>query len=225
MVNASDPTDLQSGFFEDSGELSSSHPQFAEICTALYERELLDLALNSPNNISIVRRKIGGLPYHVRSVARFLLDNSTPLAIDAHNGSWFAKQAAQCPNTNNTPDLLFSWLSKHADYGLVLPVLVESLEGKHIELDAIDKISLPNEGVHLNKHGWFDFRGGQITPDTNKHVTKTLLKPSKANLTAACCGHTWRHRGKGINRSLQLREMRLSTKINWKGFTLQAKNE
>ena len=102
----------QVGFFSDTGELGGSHPQFNEVCTALYERELIVLAHSNITNLSLLKRRMGGLPYHVKSVARYMVNhvnmpNPSPLKADTHNGSWFAKQASKCPglqhNDQNEP--------------------------------------------------------------------------------------------------------------------------
>ena len=220
----------QSGFFCDSGELAGSHPLFTEICTALYERELLHIAHNGPENIALLRRRLAGLPHHIRSVARYLVSNSSPLKIDAHNGSWVYKQPNKCPGLTQQPEVIQRWYTKYATYGLVVPVLITTLEGTYIELDSIDQISANQLSIHANKNGWFENTGSQL--DNNKNagvsthsphwvVSKMLLKPTTAIMAAACCGHTWKHRSKGAQRTLSLREMRLSTQINWKNFTLK----
>lgn len=216
----------QSGFFSHSGELGGSHPQFTEVCTALYERELLNIAHSGPSNLSILRRRLAGLPHHVRSVARYLVANPSPLDIDAHNGSWFIKQPAKCPGLNQSMDAVAKWYSRHGQWGLVVPILHTTLEGFHIELDSIDKLA-PNDGeqsqeqrLHTNLHGWFTLSGTSLEPPSHTYATKVLLKPTKAIMASACSGHTWRHKAKGAPRSLSLREMRLSTKINWNHFGL-----
>jgi hypothetical protein len=237
----------QSGFFSDSGELGGSHPQFTEICTALYERELLHIAHYGPANVSILRRRLAGLPHHIRSVARFLISNATPLDIDAHNGSWFIKQPGKCPGITQTEDKKRQWYAHHADYGLVVPIGVSTLEGIHLELDSIDSVDSSRHILHTNKLGWFSFDGEQILENTsanqlekaslaeeeinstdasmanndaNTIMKMQLLKPTTAIMASACSGHMWRHKSKGAPRALSLREMRLSTQIKWKNFTL-----
>ena len=224
MVSDSPMSSEQSGFFSHSGELEGTNPQFTEICTALYERELLNIAHNGPSNVSILRRRLAGLPHHIRSVARYLVSHSTPLDVDAHNGSWFLKQPAKCPGLTQTAESCNTWYQKNAQWGLVIPILVKSLEGSHIELDSIDKVQWENQTLHANLHGWFTFEGIGLNNETLCFSEKTLLKPSKAIMASACCGHTWRHKSKGMPRALSLREMRLSTNIEWRTFKL-AKNE
>lgn len=229
MTSNSGMSSLQEGFFNDSGELGGAHPQFAEICTALYERELLYLAHNGPTNLSILRRRLAGLPHHIRSVARYLMANSSPLAVDVHNASWVYKQPNKCPGLTQQAQTIQQWYTKHADYGLVVPILLTTLEGLHIELDSIDNINTDKQSLHSNKNGWFYTNGNAITTNDNEPpshsgsfivTSKRLLKPTTAILASACCGHTWKHKSKGAQRTLSLREMRLSTKINWKNFTV-----
>lgn len=242
----------QVGFFSDTGELGGSHPQFNEVCTALYERELIVLAHSTITNLSLLKRRMGGLPYHVRSVARYMVNhtnmpNPSPLEADTHNGSWFAKQSSKCPglqhNDQNERDKCQQWYSKHAEYGLVVPVLITNIEGMYIELDSIDMTSQNKTELHLNKSGWFlntgsailkassassDIRQTSANSDhfTSKEVkhatmhTQVLLKPTKAIMASACCGHMWNYKSKRSPRALSMREMRLSTKINWRNFSL-----
>jgi hypothetical protein len=228
----------QSGFFSNSGELGGAQPQFTEICTALYERELLLIAHKGPANVSILRRRLAGLPHHIRSVARYLIDNNSPLDIDPHNGSWFIKQPGKCPGISQAIDKKYQWYREYADYGLVVPICITTLEGMHIELDSIDSVNHTTNTLHTNKHGWFSLDGevahSEIEPsqynteedapcitDANAVLKRQLLKPTTAIMASACSGHMWRHKSKGAPRALSLREMRLSTHINWKNFTLK----
>jgi hypothetical protein len=91
---------------------------------------------------------------------------------------------------------------------------------EHIELDSIDRIDLRGNRLHTNKFGWFNI-DGEFSEDVHTKLSVLslrLLKPSKAILTAACCGHKWDHKGKGQQRALSLRELLLSLTINWKTF-------
>ena len=230
-------SNTQVGFFSDAGELGGSHPQFNEICTALYEREIISLAHSEIKNLSLLRRRMGGLPYHVKAIARYMVNNGntinpSPLKTDTHNGSWYAKQSAKCPGINHLDDVekREEWYTKNAKYGLVVPVLVLNMEGSHIELDSIDMVNQDNTQLHLNKNGWFANTGECIHSTTQRDdfseatalsvENKKLLRPSKAIMTAASCGHAWSFKSKRSPRALSLREMRLSTQINWKNFTL-----
>ncbi len=238
MTSDGHTSSTQSGFFSNSGELGGAQPQFTEICTALYERELLLIAHKGPSNVSILRRRLAGLPHHIRSVARYLIDNPSPLDIDPHNGSWFIKQPGKCPGISQPTDKKYQWYRQYADYGLVLPICITTLEGIHIELDSIDSVNHTTHTLHTNKHGWFSFDGevahseiekNQLNAehdtsrftDANAVLKRQLLKPTTAIMASACSGHMWRHKSKGAPRALSLREMRLSTHINWKNFTLK----
>ncbi len=242
----------QFGFFHESGELRGSHPQFSEICTALYERELFALSHSAVTNLSVLQRRVGGLPHHVRSVARYMVmvksgedKDGCPLDIDPHNGSWFARQTANCPGAqakdNEKQKICEKWYLKNAAYGLVVPVLVKNIEGLFIELDSIDMVNQTQMEIHLNKYGWFTASGISLAEynassyDASNGFLKsnsssafnplstlklTLLKPTKLIMTSACCGHAWSYKSRRSPRALTLREMRLSTRINWKNFTL-----
>lgn len=219
MIKEGNHTHEQTGFFSDTGELGGRHHQFTEICTALYERELMGLAHTGSSNNTILKRRLSGLPHHVRSVARYLVANPTPLSIDTHNGSWYYKQAGKCPGIMDNEEKTLAWFLKHADYGVVVPIFVKSLEGMHIELDSIDKVDANNHQIHVNRHGWFLYSGAQYDENMGEHGDKKLFKPTKAVMAAACCGHAWNYKSKTSPRSLSLREMRLSTQINWTTFT------
>ncbi|QGX60918.1 hypothetical protein [Alteromonas mediterranea] len=221
----------QTGFFSESGELGGSHAQFTEICTALYERELIALSHLSTTNISILKRRMGGLPYHVQSVARFMVSQNSPspLQVDTHNGSWYAKQPAKCPGLNQDSENCINWYRKHMAYGLIVPVLIHSIEGLTIELDSIDMFNASEGKVHLNKHGWFNVARSLLSRanETKEAALNaiTLLKPTKAIMSSACSGHVWNYKTRTMPRALSMREMRLSTQINWKNFTLTPKNQ
>ena len=251
MTSEKSSSRSQTGFFSDSGELGGSHAQFTEICTALYERELLALSHLNTNNASILKRRIGGLPYHIRSVARFMVtqpQSFAPLKVDTHNGSWFGRQPSKCPGLTQDNEKCVQWFKKNTDYGLIAPVLVQSIEGLTIELDSIDMFCGSKDEIHLNKHGWFNIGEGQatkkcVTQDTIdaqpideitesvfsssqlSSTTLTLLKPTKVIMSSACCGHMWNYKSKTSPRSLSMREMRLSTQLNWKNFTLNPKRQ
>nr|WP_203565629.1 hypothetical protein [Alteromonas hispanica] len=228
--------------------MGGNHAQFSEVCTALYERELLFIAHSGITNASILKRRIGGLPHHIRSVARYFVTNPTPLSTDTYNGSWYAKQPKAAPRLPQDTDATAQWFRKHADYGLIVPVLIKTIEGIHLELDAIDKTMLVDDVVHLNKHGWFTVEGinrgnSQEAKQSEKRASshdedsyresqqkglenrgsfdsKVLLKPTKTIMASACSGHAWNFKSRVSPRALSIREMRLSTQINWKNFTL-----
>ena len=202
-------------FSEDQRQL-----YFAELCNALYERELNNLSEQKITNVSLLQRKVGGLKHHIKRAAGQLLSNNGPLQIDVHNGSWQAKQAVNCMARKFDTSKTLTWYQQYAHMGLCVPVHVSKLASEHIELDSIDKIELQNDRLHLNKFGWFRLDGETSEGQTKDihQVQKRLLKAAKANMSAACCGHTWNHKGRTQPRTLSLRELLLSNTINWQTF-------
>jgi len=193
---------------------------YAELCNALYERELASLSQQKISNISLLQRKIAGLRHHVKRAAYSLLQHQSPLQVDIHNASWQAKQAAKCMANNYDAQKTQQWFSSNIQIGCSVAVHVKQLGCDHIELDSIDKIEISSHRVHTNKFGWFKIDGefAEDKPRKSDVHSLRLLKPTKAIFTAACCGHKWDHKGKGQQRALSLRELLLSLSINWKTF-------
>ena len=216
MTQVSDTSADQADFFAQGDELK----HVAELCNALYERELDYLATYGPSQISLLRRKLKGLSHHIRRAAYHLASNDSPLDVDNHNASWQAKQSAKCPGSNIDKDKAADWFYRYAAPGLVVPVKVTLLDTHHIELDSVDRVDKTQHCVHLNKYGWFTTKGKPAEERADEQVLTVLMKPSKAIMTAACCGHAWSHKGRKTPRTLSLREMLLSTTINWKTFRL-----
>ncbi|MFT4940480.1 MAG: hypothetical protein ACI88A_003535 [Paraglaciecola sp.] len=218
----SEPTDLVILSSQQTNIFSDDQHQlyFAELCNALYERELHTLSEQKINNVSLLQRKIGGLKHHVKRAAEQLLSNNGPLQIDVHNGSWQSKQAVNCMATKFDSAKTLPWYQQYARMGLCVPVHVNELAAEHLELDSIDRIDLQNERLHLNKFGWFRLDGEFSESQTTdiQQAQKRLLKPTKANMSAACCGHTWNYKGRTQPRTLSLRELLLSNTINWLTF-------
>jgi hypothetical protein len=193
---------------------------YAELCNALYERELASLSQQKISDVSLLQRKIAGLRHHIKRAAYSLLQHQSPLQVDVHNASWQAKQAAKCMANNYVAQKPQQWFSNNIQIGCSVAVHVEQLGCEHIELDSIDRIDLSGNRLHTNKFGWFNI-DGEFAEDVYTKVgvlSLRLLKPSKAILTAACCGHKWDHKGKGQQRAISLRELLLSLSINWKTF-------
>lgn len=185
---------------------------FAELCNALYERELSQLANSSLNQASLLKRRLSGLSHHIKSAARFLTSHNTPLEVDFHNASWQAKQAPKPFSAKQDGEKCRQWV-RQCQIGMPLVVAVIEHGQESLELDSIDRIDSEQPRIHLNKHGWFNLTGEW---QQTGQVEKRWLLPDKASYTAACCGHTWTHKGKGQPRALTLRELLLSTRINWK---------
>ncbi|MCU7554857.1 hypothetical protein OCL06_09625 [Alteromonas sp. ASW11-19] len=220
MASGTDNWSSQTDIFEISSSTAATYPEFAELCNALYERELHVLATQGPTQLPLLRRRLQGLPHHIRRAAYFLARNNAPIDVDSHNASWQAKPAAKCPAHRSEPDKTAQWYSRYSEYGLVVPVHVQSIEGDHIELDSVDMLQAAEHKLHANKHGWFHMDGEPVDPPAPNTVRCRLLRPSKPIMTAACCGHTWNHKGRSSPRALSLREMLLSGNINWKTFRL-----
>lgn len=193
--------------------LSAKYPNFAELSNALYERELQVLANSTISDPSLLKRKLKGLTHHIKNATMQLLEGNAPISVDVHNGSWQSKQSAKCPLSSQTTDRTLQWYTKIAKLGDVVPVYVESMGRQHIELDCID--IMQSDRLHLNKFGWFS-KSGEYFDIVPKQAKYLLLKPTKSILAAACAGHCWNVRGKGIPRALSLRELLLSTEIDWK---------
>lgn len=221
MTPSSDHADhasQQTDFFQ-AVESDTSQRELAELCNALYERELQFLSAHGPKQINLLRRRLAGLSHHVNRTARFLVSRTTPLALDEHNASWQAKQPAKSPARNADSDVCAQWLEKHAKVGLVIPVRVQEFDNEHIELDSIDKVQLENQTLHINKFGWFDFNGNSLEEARFAPRLINLVKPTKTIVTSACCGHSWNHKGKTLPRRLSIREMLLVSTLDWRHFS------
>ncbi|WP_296053759.1 hypothetical protein [uncultured Alteromonas sp.] len=222
MTPPSNPASPQSDFFN-AVESDTSQRTIAELCNALYERELTLIAQQGPNQTSVLRRRIAGLSHHVRRTARFLAARAVPLELDEHNASWQARQAAKNPARNHDGEKNQQWFSEHAKVGLVVPIWVQEFDNEHIELDSIDRVQTENQTLHVNKFGWFDFSGTPVESparyESKDHITLSLVKPSKAIMTAGCCGHTWNHKGRTSPRTVTLREILLVSTLNWRKFS------
>ncbi len=195
--------------------LSSKYPNFAELSNALYERELQVLASSKITDPDLLKRKLKGLSHHVKNATMNLLSGNAPIEVDVHNGSWQAKQSAKCPLSSQTPDKTLQWYSQVVQQASIVPVYVEVLGEQHIELDCVDIMS--SDRLHLNKFGWFS-KTGEYFDIVPKQAKYRLLKPTKSIMVAACAGHRWTPKGRTMPRALSLRELLLSTEINWKSF-------
>ncbi|WP_100655961.1 hypothetical protein [Alteromonas flava] len=205
----------------------SEQPLFADVCNALYERELMVLAQQGPGQAALMRRKLGGLSHHVKRAAEYLVNNPTPLDVDSHNGSWRNKQASKNPAASLTAAQIEPWFSQKATIGLPVCVNVTHYDHQHLELDCVDRIQTENQTLHLNRFGWFSFDGAYVDDSSHKRLLDAtelrLTLPNKRTMAAACAGHCWNHKGKLAPRTLTLRELLLSTLIDWKTFTYSGK--
>ena len=191
---------------------------FAEICTALYERELKQLAQQQQVSISLLQRRLQSLPYHVQNAARGMLEGEAPYTLDVQNASWQAPQKRRLNLSSGQAKKLQKWLTHEAKLGDTVPIFDLNLPIQQVRLDSIDRIDKAQARVHCNMHGWFNFLGESLetadagNPEPN---LRRLVRPDKTNLAPALCGHQWNHRGKIDPRTLSLREVLLATTIDF----------
>ncbi len=192
------------------GEVGETMAAFAELCMALYEREISQLAQQPATSVAGLQRRLKSTPYYVQNAARGMLENELPLQLDLQNASWHAPQKAKLARTAAQPRKLYRWLSKDARLGDAVPIYVITPHLKQVRLDSIDDIDQAQQRVHCNQFGWFDFNGDALEADD---LTLYLVKPEKTTLGAALAGHQWNHRGRIDPRTLSLREVLLATTI------------
>lgn len=184
--------------------------QYAELCNALYERELGVLAHLDISSMNSMQGRLKSLPYYIKRTAHLMLQTQTPLTLDIQNAAWVAKQSKFMPLTNETPDDVWSWYENTTWLpGLVVPIRLTD----RIVLDSIDRIDTEKSRFRTNGYGWFE-KGSVV----NKQKKIQLLKPNKRIMSAACAGHNWSKQC--IVRPIipTLRELLLSCAINWKNF-------
>lgn len=190
---------------------------FAELCNALYERELVKLASDEQSLLSGLQAKINSLPHYVKRTAFALLNAQSPLELDVQNASWSAKQASISPSTSQLmayDNNVISWYKEQAlVHGLVVPIALK----QKIVLDCIDRVDVKRQRFRTNVYGWFN-----LTDNALKKVIEpmnaNLLKPTKKVMTAACAGHCWQNNQKVQPSMPSLRELLLSCTINWRNF-------
>lgn len=184
---------------------------FAELCCALYEREIFQLCQLQLSSAASLQGRIKSLPYYIKRTAALMLQHDNPLDLDIQNASWSAKQASQMPLTGQDIEQVNKWYqSQQLVHGLVVPVA----ENDHIVLDSIDRIDTEKQRFRTNTHGWY-YLGDEYE---QKKPKGRLLKPTKRVMTAACTGHTWVNNHKANPTIPSLRELLLSCAINWRNF-------
>jgi hypothetical protein len=183
---------------------------FAELCNALYERELRLLSESPMPSAESIQGRLKSLPHYIKRTAHSMLQVQTPLKLDVQNASWSAKQGLQMPLSGQDVESVIKWyLSINLHHGLVVPIATDSA----ILLDSIDRIDIEQQRFRTNAHGWF-----YLSTEEKKTTAGQLLKPNKKVMTAACSGHCWlnAHRSNPVIPSL--RELLLSCAINWRNF-------
>lgn len=229
MAKASEQTEI----FNLPGQSS----EFAELCNALYAQQLRELSqvdslgVNHANDIRLLRRRLASLSGHVQRTAHALLFAARELqrgsfehelSLDIHAACWLTKQTQKPPRalTTSAQNKLAGWLERHACLALVMPVLYCHQGITQIYLDSIDEFSMQEGRIHLNQWGWFDVSGTTLDSagqDENRQLR--LLKPDKATIIAACCGHRWGPSGRMQPMSLSLRTLLLTSTLVWPKFT------
>lgn len=212
----------QSSLWQDNKQ----NNDFAEICNALYERELRLLANAEITTAAGVQGRLKSLPHYINRTANLMIkvseQNHLPLSLDVQNATWSAKQSSQLPLTGEEDSVIFSWYlallnnTTKPILGLVVPVLVDD----HIIVDCIDGLDIDKNRIRTNFSGWFSLTPLNEQEIANAHARR-LLKPNKKVMLAACAGHRWQHcDSKAKLRPIipSLRELLLSCAINWKDF-------
>lgn len=202
---------------------NASHSNhYAELCNALYERELNMLSVSQVSSVTGVQAKLKSLPYYIKRTADAMVSSQhntgMALTLDTQNASWLFKQQKKLPLSGQDVESVWQWYHKETVVvGLVIPILVEN----RIVLDSIDKVEA-NVGIksennfrfRTNVYGWFDKK--RIFDSTM--APGVLLKPNKRVMSAACAGHCWQSDHTHLPKTLSLRELLLSCTINWRNF-------
>jgi len=194
---------------------------FAELCNALYEREVHLLANADITDIQNIQGRLKSLSHYINRTANRMVQVNelalTPLILDIQNAAWSAKQASKLSVLVQNEQDVFSWYltlinqKKKTSLGLIVPIL----KADHIVLDSIDRVDIEKKRIRTNVSGWFSLI------DTNVEPSIKLLKPTKKVMLAACAGHRWQDR---INTTKlrpimpSLRELLMSCAIDWKNF-------
>ncbi|MEW6982287.1 hypothetical protein AAD001_06510 [Colwelliaceae bacterium 6471] len=191
--------------------------EFAELCNALYERELHLLVESTFSSVHSIQGKLRSLPYYVKRTAHLMTQAQTPLQLDVQNATWSTKQSSKMPLTGQTPEQVWQWYNSFdVALGLVIPVILND----HIVLDSIDRYDQENKRFRANIFGWFDSDSiiNQNQQDAQQGIQ--LLKPTKKVMMAACAGHCWKNDDRCRPIIPTLRELLLSCSINWRNFKI-----
>ena len=202
-------------------QTNKQNNDFAELCNALYEREVNLLANADITNIQTMQGRLKSLSHYInRTANRMVYVNElalSPLTLDIQNAAWSANQASKLSVLVQNEQDVFSWYltlinqKNKASLGLIVPIL----KADHIVLDSIDRIDIDKKSIRTNVSGWFSLI------ETNVESSLCLLKPTKKVMLAACAGHRWQ--GRMNTTKLRpiipsLRELLISCAIDWKNF-------
>ncbi len=190
----------------------SKSTDYAELCNALYERELGVLSSQPFTQVEVLQGRLKSLPYYVQRTAHQMILAETPLSLDAQNGMWQTKQSKSIPLTGQAEQMVWEWYCKAGvNVGLVVPVLKRD----HISLDCIDRIDEAKGRIRTNYNGWFSVE--QVVKTVGEQPVQ-LLKPTKKVMMAACAGHAWKNNALASPKIPSMRELLLSCSINWRNF-------
>lgn len=198
----------QQDFSEESKKLLA----YAQLCNVFYEREL-KLLSEDEQPLEKLKKRLQSLPFYIKRAAESLIALDNPLHLDTQNGTWSSKQKRKCPADKVSDEENKHWLVKNAQIGLIVPVLVTNKGESSLKLDCIDAIDV--DRIRLNEHGWFDFSGA-CQEDTVEY--KRLLRANKELVCAAASGHQWIGKDPTLPRTLSLRELLLTTTLNWRNL-------
>jgi hypothetical protein len=183
---------------------------FAELCNALYERELRLLSESPKASTEAIQGRLKSLPHYIKRTAYSMLQVETPLELDIQNASWSAKQGSKIPLSGQEKESVNDWyLSMKLNHGLVVPIATDSA----IFLDSIERIEIEQQRFRTNAHGWF-----YLSDNEKNKTNQQLLKPNKKVMTSACSGHCWLNGHRANPVIPTLRELLLSCAINWRNF-------
>jgi len=197
--------------------------ELAEICNALYERELRLLANVEAATVQKVQGQLKSLSYYINRTANLMVQvneqGGSPLALDVQNATWSAKQGGKLPLSGQTEQEINAWYlplltnPNALPLGLVVPVL----RGEHIILDCIDRVDSETKRVRTNVSGWFLLTNSTVLTEGTVREPQ-LLKPNKKVMLSACVGHCWQNGNKASPVIPSMRELLLSCAINWPDF-------
>ncbi|EKE84796.1 hypothetical protein [Idiomarina xiamenensis] len=215
----------QTNIFQARHPAEQQPGDYNELCTALYERELQQLAHLAMDDVRFLQVRLANLPAHIKRAARGMLNSQSPLALDAQNASWQSHQASK-PPLSSSGQRCADWFRRHAALGLPVAVFVDNGDFQCLRLDSIDRIqraaaddkNSPIVALHCNQFGWFDVSGDVLTEVAEATEHWQLLKPEKRIMAAACAGHRWAPKKRLSPRTLSLRELLLAATIYWPNF-------
>lgn len=202
-------------------QTNKQNNDFAELCNALYEREISLLANTDVFSIQNMQGRLKSLSHYINRTANLMVSVNelglSPLTLDVQNATWSAKQTSKLSVLAQNEQDVFSWYrtlisqKNKASLGLVVPIL----QVDHIILDSIDRIDTEKKRIRTNVSGWFSLI------DINVDHSMRLLKPTKKVMLAACAGHQWQGPIKATKlRPVipNLRELLISCAIDWQNF-------